>query len=221
MLDVRTAWAIALLLAPTGAAVAGATGMVQATAQHTAYVQIMMQDRSAHEEGLVAIEARVACQTDGALQEAVNWLRGSGCTGPPGAAVYITEADHEAPDPSMLSPTGIVYVYEDGDRSWHVDEYTYPSVPAGEERYAYVLTPDISQRVDDEGPGTAVRGVVNLETMGVAMGSSIDLEATLGPGPTSVPEDPTLRHVDAGQIPTAPGVSGTHTEASLLTHTHR
>lgn len=205
MLEARTACAIVLLLAPTGVAAAGTMGTIEAPAQHTAYVQIVVD--SEEERGdLVSVEARIACMDQPAIQEAIDWLRDrSGCTTPPGAAVYVTRASAPSPMEASLVPTGTVYAYEDEDRVWTVREYTYAGLQ-GTSHTAYVLAPDVADRVNDDGPGEPVRGVVDLEQLGAEPGERVRLGASLGPAPERSPADPTVERVDADE--TAPLPSG-------------
>jgi hypothetical protein len=195
MLASRTAWAIALLLAPAGVA-AAATGTIKAPAQHTAYVEITVTDDQTS-EAIAPVEVRLACVDPGTMDRALAWLSDrEACQTPPGATVYVTRA--QAPDPGehALLPTGTVYAYEDEDRVWTVREYRY----AAEDRdwHAYALTRDLADRVDDEAPGEPVRGVVDLEQMGVEPGERVDLSTTLGPAPTTTPTDPNVQRVGAG-----------------------
>lgn len=203
-------------------AAAAGVATVSAPAQHTAYVEIVIKQEPAAPD-LASIEARVDCRSGNMLREAVDWLTDRSCAPASGAAVYVSDASAPLPEPATgMAPTGTVYAYEDADRIWQVREYSYASF--GEDsgaHYAYVLTPDISERVDDDGRGLPVRGIVNLTKMGVAPGGSIELETTLGPGPQVLPEDPDVQHVRASAIGSPTIASGAHAEASSLSHPHR
>lgn len=194
MLDARTAWAIALLLAPTGLAAAGGMA-VKAPAQHTAYVEIVVDAEEANPE-LVTVEARLACADASAVQEAIAWLGDEeGCSVPPGAAIYVTQRQAPEPSPDAMVPTGTVYAYEDADRVWTVREYRFGAASGEQTSYAYVMQADIADRVDEDRPSDPVRGVVDLEKMGIQPGERADLETTLGPAPEQAPTDPTVERV--------------------------
>lgn len=205
MLDARTAWAIVMLLAPTGIVAAGSAADVTVPGGHTAYVEIRVDQTPTTD--LARVEARVGCMTSSQLGEALDWISDGGCQTPPGAAVYVTAKDAPSPtQASALLPTGTVYEYEDADRIWTVREYAFGPPSEPDRHRAYVLTPDISEQVDDDGLGEPVRGLVNFEEMGVAPGESIELETTLARAPQVTPQDPEIVHVDAdetGHLPTA------------------
>lgn len=203
MLEARTAWAIMLLLAPTGVAAAG-VATVKVPEQHTAYVEIVIEGESEHPE-IASVEARVDCLRDSSVQQAIAWVRDEeDCTTPPGAAVYVTDAQAPTPRSGSMVPTGTVYAYEDADRVWTVREYTYAGPAMGERHHAYVMAPDVADRVDDDRPGEPVRGVVNLDKMGVAPGESIELSTKVGPAPQVTPEDPTIERIGADSAPSLP-----------------
>jgi hypothetical protein len=201
MPEARTVWAIALLLAPTGAVAAGTAGVVAPPAQHTAYVQITI-DGGEERQDLASVEARVTCMEDSQLRQAMNWLVDrDGCTSPAGAAVYVSSADAPSPTETSLAPTGTVYAYEDGDRVWRVQEYVYAGADLDFRHHAYVLTPDISDRVANDRAGEPARGVVDLAKLGAQPGQTVDLEATLGSAPELPPSDPSVERVRADETP--------------------
>jgi len=194
MLDARTAWAIALLLAPTGAAVAGVT--TTASSGHTAYVELTIDENRPND--LASIQAFVVCQTEDPVEDAMAWLGADGCSAPPGAAIYVTNAEAPAPTAATMTPTGTMYTYEDGDRVWTVYEYTYGDLD-GDQHHAYVLSPDLADRVTDVGAAEPVRGVVDMAKLGIEPGETGALTTSLAAGPDTLPQDPTVERVDAAE----------------------
>lgn len=199
MFEARTVWAIALLLAPMGAATAAGVAGTSATAGHTAYVKITVPADDQSSNDLAKVSGQVTCEAEGTIARTLAWL-GDDCEVPPGSAVYVSRADTPDPRDRVLQPTGIVYLLEEPGEHWNVREYVYG--PPGEpERYrAYVLDP----KALAPGGGGLVQGVVNLTAMDVDPGEKTRLEATLGAGPSASVEDPTVRTVHAHEVPSIP-----------------
>lgn len=210
MFDARTAWAIALLLAPTGAVTAGSMTGVSAPAGHTAFVEITVDAEDDQASDLAQVEALVTCQAETSLAEAMAWIDDD-CQVPPGSAIYVSRADTPDPRDHGLQPTGTVLALDGSAQEWQTREYTY-GPPSEPDRYrAYVLDPQRVAHLDTDTP-QPVRGMVDLDAMGVQPGDSIPLTPTLGAGPQATIEDPDVRHVDADRVPslgsTESGVTG-------------
>lgn len=196
MFEARTAWAIALLLAPTGIAAA-----VAAPAQHTVYVELVIEEEPERED-VIAVEARVDCQVESRVHKALDYFEaGVECRSPAGASIYVSNADAQSPlQAEDLRPTGKIYLYEDETRVWTVREFTYTDTNAGSTHHTYLLSPPIGEQVDEE-RGEPVRGVVNLEKLGVGPGERGTLETTLAQGPQTGVEDPEIERVNASSTP--------------------
>lgn len=162
----KTALAIALLLAPTGA-VLGANTVEegQSVEHHTTFVEIVVDEDEDDKLGYGAVAGIVRCEATNAFDNAVLWFNDEvlfrkGKQGPQSACLAEREITHawltedDAPDPRenpSLRPTGVVFDFTDPNgQHWTVTEYRYHVVYAVRDETTEVHVGDVGATVTGE-----------------------------------------------------------------------
>ncbi|HEX9766254.1 MAG TPA: hypothetical protein VGA36_05790 [Nitriliruptorales bacterium] len=168
MQHVGLAGALSLVLATAGAAMAAEfSGTASAVAQHTTYVQLVLEEGRSG-PGLAAVAGVVACRPAGPIEQAVLWFNDQllfrrGLRGPDVSCLddertHVWATAEGAPDPRLAAharPTGERFSFVDPNgQPWEVAEVEYYTVHV--ERAASLAAGAAGQRVRLDLEGTVV-----------------------------------------------------------------